>query len=632
MRSLSVGSIVWIVTLSVSVPFAQASEPWQSQGPAGTFFHSLAQAPDGSILAGTVSGLFRFDDPNLGWQPIPLDQPGVGLVFVSSDGVMFSQSYSSGCISAFRHFVSVDNGETWFDDDGLPNWTPIVAIAETPDGTLWAGGHEDILYRRTPGASSWTQHPPITPMGAVFDLAATTDGSLLVLALDSETDESLVFLSDDDGGSWSIPLRTAPHLSELAVGPLGSAVVGGWEGTPVNLTFFSSTNSGRTWSERPCTTDTCSDLISIDGLVILDDRRVAVTGRATNRVSSRLIVSDLFMEQWNPAADFSESPRALLTDRTGALWVAGLGFAWRSTDNAATFEPVSTGVVGTSVTSLAESGGRILATVGSYAMGGWAGFWTVPGTAGIHLSADNGVTWHATAVWQANQLTESLLNGVLAATDIGVLRSVDHGSSWQTIPITENVPVRAVAEDPLGTLCVISGLHLSCSKGDEDGWHGEHDLVQTDNALTVTPDGVFLVEILGNVHRSTDGGHTWDPTPLAEDIVQFTVSPDGVVYAPVNNSDCIAVSEDSGITWDVNRTPVHNPLSVAFHPVEGVLVGFDSLVFSSDDRFETWNRIDLRASSLLVNGDRLVAGSDRDGVWLADLPPSVRYPSSRTGR
>ena len=49
---------------------------------------------------------------------------------------------------------------------------------------------------------------------------------------------------------------------------------------------------------------------------------------------------------------------------------------------------------------------------------------------------------------------------------------------------------------------------------------------------------------------------------------------DGAVYAPVTNSDRIAVSEDSGITWDFIRTPIHGPLSIAFHPVEGVLVGF----------------------------------------------------------
>lgn len=631
MRTLPVGLIVWLVTAASWPPCAAASEPWQSQGPAGTNFHSLVQAPDGSVLAGTVSGLYRYDQMGSGWQPLALDRPGVDLVFVSSTGVMFSQTYSGACLSTFGHFVSADNGETWSDDNGFPIWTPIVAFTETPDGTLWAGGREGILYRRTPGASSWTHHPLITPTGAVFDLAVTTDGNLVVLALDSETGESLVFLSDDDGGSWSIPLRTTSHLSELAVGPLGSAVVGGWEGTPVNVTFFSSTNSGRTWSERPCTNDTCSDLISIDGLVILDNRRVAATGRATNRVSSGLIVSDLFMERWSLAARFSESPSALLTDRTGALWVAGVGYAWRSTDNAATFEPVSGGVVETSITSLVESGERIIAVVGSYEMGGWAGIWSVPGTAGIHVSADNGVTWSTTQVWQANHVTESLSDGILAATDLGVLRSIDHGASWQTISTTEDVPVRAAAEDSLATLCVISGLHLSCSDDDVLGWHGDHDLVFTDNALTVTTDGVFLAEVFGTVQRSTDGGHTWDPTPLTEDIGPFAVNPDGVVYAGVTNSDRIAVSEDSGLTWSTIQTPLHNPLSIAFHPVRGVIVGSGTSVCYSDDSFETWVRIELHARSLLVTGDRLVGGSERNGIWLADLPPTVRRPSGRTG-
>ncbi len=632
MKSLSVGSIAWLVTVAVSVPFARALEPFQSQGPSGTFFHSLAQAPDGSILAGTVSGLFRYEDLDNGWQPVPLGRAGVGLVFVSSDGVLFSQVYSGGCISVFEHFVSNDDGETWSDDLGLPDWSPIVALAETSDGTVWAGTPEGELYRRIPGATRWTEHLPAVSMGVLSDLSVTSDGNLLVLASDSETGESVVFLSDDVGESWSIPLRTTAHLSELAVDPFGYAVAGGRGVMPDTVTFFSSTNSGRDWSERPCDSEVCSDLISITGISILRNRTVAAAGRASNRVSSHLIVSDLFMEQWTLAAPFSESPSALLTDRNGALWVVGLPYAWRSTDNAESFQPVSNGLVSTSVTSLVESGGRILATVGSYRLGGWAGFTTVPGSAGIHISSDNGATWSATAVWQANHVTASLSDGVIAATDIGVIRSIDHGVSWQTIPRTEGLAVRTVAEDQFGTLCVISGLHLSCSNDDVLGWHGEHDLVHSDNALTVVPDGVFLAEVFGAVRRSTDGGHTWDPTPLIEDIGQFAVSPNGVIYAPVTNSDRIAVSEDSGLTWDFFRTPVHSPLSVAFHRVVGVLVGFASSVYSSDDRFETWNAIDLQARSLLVSGDRLVAGSGRQGVWLADLPPSVRYPSSRTGR
>lgn len=631
MRSLLATSIVWFVIAAVAVPFAHSSEPWHSQGPSGTNFHSLTQAPDGSILAGTVSGLLRFDDPSRGWRPVPLDYPGVGLVFASSDGFIFAQTYSSGCIAAFGHWVSVDNGETWSDDDGLPNWSPIVSLAETSDGTLWAGGRDGFLYRRTPGASGWTQDPPITPMGTLFDLAVTTDGSLLVLASDSETGDSLVFHSEDNGENWSIPLRTATHLSKLAIGPLDLAVVGGRVESPDNVTFFSSTNSGRAWSERPCTSDACSDLISLDGLVVLADRRVAATGRSTNRVSSALIVSDLFMDRWSPAASFSEPPSTLLTDRAGAFWVAGIGYAWRSNDNAASFEPVSDGVVKTTVSSLASTEGHIFAVVGTYGMGGYSGVWNVPGTAGVHVSADDGATWTATPVWQANQITGSHFAGVLAATDLGVLRSVDHGTTWETISVTDRAAVQAAAENRYGTLCVISGLELRCAQNDALDWHGTQEIIQSDDVLIVVPDGTFLGEISGIVHRSTDGGQSWIPTPLEGDVSQMAVGLDGAVYALASGSRTIAVSTDSGVTWDFKTGPSDYSSSMAFHRVAGVLVGGHLGIAASNDGLETWTGLGIGGNLLLVTGDRLVVGRDRDGIWLADLPASIRRPTGRSG-
>lgn len=632
MKTLLAGLTTALVAISFHPCTTEASEPWQSQGPAGTFFHSLAQAPDGSIYAGTVSGLYRYGVSSGRWSPVPLDRIGVGLVFVSSEGLVFKQLYSEGCIATYEHLVSFDGGQSWSEDEGLPSWPRIAAFAESLDGTVWGVTSQGEFFRRGPGASRWMTHPPIDSAAAVFDIAATPDGSLLVLASVSEPAGSAVFLSDDNGESWSMTLRTDARLNVLAADRSGYAVVGGWEDQADRAVFFSSARSGRDWSERPCSSAACSELISVDRLAILRNRTVVAAGRAPSRVSSHLLVSDLFMEDWRLAARFSETPSDLLTDQSGALWAVGMGYAQRSTDNAAYFSSASNGLVNTSVTSLVESERTILAVVGSYGMGGYAGFWTLPGTAGVHYSLDEGATWYPTSVWQANQVTGSLSEGLLAATDLGVQRSIDHGRSWWMIPGTEGIAVRAVAEDSFGTLCVISGLELICSDDPVVGWHGDQVLVNTDNALVATPDGDFLAEVSGVVHRSADGGRTWATTPLAEDIGQFAVSPDGIVYAPVANTDRVAVSEDSGRNWTFIQTPAHNPLSIAFHPGRGLLVGFSNAVFYSDNRFETWRRIDLPARSLLVTGDRLVAGSERQGVWLADLPSGVRQPSGRVGR
>ena len=51
----------------------------------------------------------------------------------------------------------------------------------------------------------------------------------------------------------------------------------------------------------------------------------------------------------------------------------------------------------------------------------------------------------------------------------------------------------------------------------------------------------------------------------------------------------------------------------------------------ADGLNETWTRIDVPARSLVVSGDRLVTGSERDGAWLADLPSRNRRVSGRVG-
>ena len=341
MRSLVATSLVSLVIAAVVIPLAQASEPWQSQGPSGTNFHSLAQAPDGTIFAGTVSGLLRYDDSQHRWLPTASEQSRVGLVFVSSGGVLFAETYSGGCISWYEHLVSLDRGETWSEDPGLPASAGIVAYAETPDGAVWAGTFDDQLYRRPSTASGWTRHEPIPGLAGLLDLAVTTDGNLVALGRDAGTGESAVFLSDDDGDSWSIRLRTADRLQELSAGPSGSVVTGGRGQVYDTVAFFLSTNSGRNWTERPCRSEACEELISVEELSVLHNRTVAAAGHAADRVSSRLIVSDLFLEEWRSAARYSLSPTALLTDRAGALWVTGMGYAWHSADNGVTFEPVS---------------------------------------------------------------------------------------------------------------------------------------------------------------------------------------------------------------------------------------------------------------------------------------------------
>ena len=614
-----------------------ASEVWQADGPEGAAFYAIAEAPDGAILAGIEGGVVRYSEAAGSWEHLAYDGWKAGPLLAASSGMVFAHLNSSGgCVVIREDSVSFDGGVTWQEAEGLPDEAGgVVALAETPDGTVWAGTSMSVhLHRWDPGAMRWTMHEPAVPASFVVDLATTSDGALLALVGTGEEMESAVLRSDDGGASWSASLVRWPWLTSLATGADGRVAAGGERSGAEGVTFFVSSDDGRSWTEQPCGDDACAAMRSVTQLAVLPDGGLAAAGEDRDGPSSRLVVSDGAGEPWRVAGRYRYAPGELLVDSGGALWVVGLPYAWRSGDGGVTFEPVADGLLETIVTGLAETDGRILAVVGGVVYGGYSGSNPLPGAAGVHASVDGGVTWAPTPVWQAYDVVVGLSGAVLAPTVDGVRRSEDGGASWQTVPGTGGTQVAAVAEDRQGTLCLIPSTHLlSCTDDGGASWYGDLELEPWDSALAVAPDGTFLVESGGSVLRSVDRGRTWQPTPLDGDVGLFAVDPDGAVYATVGRLGQreVLVSRDGGLSWEDLDTPAVDPTALAVHPGWGLVVGVGGRAYVSTDRYATWTPIDIPSEALLAHGDRLVAGSRWGGVWLTDLPSRTRRPSGRVG-
>jgi photosystem II stability/assembly factor-like uncharacterized protein len=187
----------------------------QSTGLGGRDVFSLTQAADGSILAGTNSGIFRWDGTN--WQPdgkVVKDQQKTSYVVRKGKRVKVQTTVTvpagliDGRVSAVDAsgsvwyaatskgvYASPDQGASWqggpvlgktefrsvaaagsiavaaqrttlaLSQDGGKSWQPLAmpqkltwlhAVTMTPSGGLWLGGREGVFYSEDHG-QNWTE-------------------------------------------------------------------------------------------------------------------------------------------------------------------------------------------------------------------------------------------------------------------------------------------------------------------------------------------------------------------------------------------------------------------------------------------------------------------------------------------
>jgi photosystem II stability/assembly factor-like uncharacterized protein len=138
------------------------------------------------------------------------------------------------------------------------------------------------------------------------------------------------------------------------------------------------------------------------------------------------------------------------------------------------------------------------------------------------------------------------------------------------------------------------------------------------------PPGPFL-------HRSLDGGQTWQPLPTASDLYhgRLVIADDGLrMYAASYGS--VDVSYDGGQSWSTTQASTHNngnPPALALHPLDSdiILLGtWGSGILKSMDAGETWSTVNTGLANLHVNAltfdprhpEVVYAGTD-SGVFLS---------------
>lgn len=182
--------------------------------------------------------------------------------------------------------------------------------------------------------------------------------------------------------------------------------------------------------------------------------------------------------------------------------IAGHDVYMRSDDGGTSWRSARSGLPGTDIHGFA-AGAREPNTFYAYVVG-----------AGLLRSGDAGVTW--TALPGAPAATHSLAvaraqagDVILAVTAEGLRRSVDGGRTWQAVPDVSAASVGAAGD----VVYSASGANVFVSTDAGASWQrksfppGRATLIAP---APSRPETIYVVTDRFEVHRSRDGGSTWE--------------------------------------------------------------------------------------------------------------------------
>lgn len=244
--------------------------------PAVVYVGTGSAAIRSNVILG--KGVYKSTDAGRSWTLVGLKEAGqIGavkvhpknpdIVFVAALGQPFGPSPERGV------FRTTDGGRTWKRVLFVNDHTGAVSLAMNPSNPLevyagaWRGERrpwtivsggpatEGGIYKTTDGGDTWTHLTrglPTTLVGKVgVDLAPSNPGRVYAI-IEAPGTEAGVYRSDDSGATWAQVSSQASLIARpfyytyIDVDPKDANTV-----YVNNLSFWKSTDGGRTWRSRP---------------------------------------------------------------------------------------------------------------------------------------------------------------------------------------------------------------------------------------------------------------------------------------------------------------------------------------------------------------------------------------------
>ncbi len=625
-------------------PLAHAgNRVWTSGGPFGKSIKDLLDHPTkpNVLYAGTFGrGVYKSTDGGVTWDQHRTGFRNSFVRCLAMDTARPETLYAGTNDGLYR---SYDGASTWvLLLDAAALGTPTSVRAVTPDkrnpGTIYVGTYDDGIFKSVDYGAHWT---PIN-----LGLTNTSLRCISIHPLDSDTvlagtgTNGGVFSSADGGLSWTQSPDTAASASaaEKIVydleHPTRIYVATGSHGVIV------STNGGATWGRLA------------RGLTSFLTRSLAVidTVRYVGTDTSGVFFATLSDTLWHAASS------GLTNRQVDALLARSRTEVWAGTDGGGAFHTLNAAGTWTQV-----DGGLLLTNVQALGISQAAGYvYSATGLGDLFWSStDQGATWTQTSGLSNTHSSEQGIANepgspstiYLAITDVGVLKSLDNGSTW-----TNPDPAGTLNGQPLAALVshpVLAGvLYVGGSRGVYKTSTGGASWAPINSGLpanahvkalalgAMTPDTVFAGTDSVGVYVSLNGGSSWThvgpgiPAVYVRAVVCDPTNA-GVVYAATDSG--VFRSANNGSTWFPSSTGLPASISVralAYDPTHPN-VWFAGIrgagVFWSPDAGASWRPLTygLGGGSLNVNAlavdavhATVYAGTESSTFQLTNYPTS----------
>ena len=232
----------------------------------------------------------------------------------------------------------------------------------------------------------------------------------------------------------------------------------------------------------------------------------------------------------------------------------------------------------------------------------------------VFRSQDGGHTWEPFAsLPQARFFLGHPDGSLLAATGEGVFRSTDEGRSWLFAPGSEGSGELAI--DSRGNVFA-NGKDLLRSRDHGASWEVILEPEEWIGSIVVdSMDRIFVASGLFELLRSRDGGETWDRVWSGDGVVSPLLgTADGRIYVQSCGEGGVYQSSDGGMTWRQVPLPLLYVGDLVADPAGRVLAQTSEGMLRSLDGTRTWSRFfsGRRGGHLFggAHGDVWVAGTD----------------------
>ncbi len=531
--------------------------------------------------------------------------------------VVYAATSAAGIGNGAGIYKSSDGGTTWTPArDGLER-TAVSGIYIDPldSQTVYATTFGAGPYKSTDCGAHWK------PINTGLTQLTGAWGGVSPFLFDP-TDHSHLYHSDpwagvyhstDGGESWQFTNQPDPFFISLAVDPrdgnhlFAGAYYFGEGFAPGGL--YESTDGGLYWT--PIGLDITGVEDASVGLVAIDPRDpdslyVSLFYSVTPRPNV-LIASSDGGKSWKEVSftSFAGELAVIGFDPAGShnVYIGAGNVLYRSDDDGRTWQTVR-GDFESNIASLAFAGDRGTLYVG---------------TQGVQWTSDGGQSWQSAASDFGNTWLELIpdpAGGTLYAEDsaCNLYQSGDGGATWETLK--SNACGLAFDRQAGWLYRQAEGVLVrSDDRGQTWSSAGPGAPRDGDNRyLYISPQDANTLYSLnsagGNpfIHRSTDGGQTWQPIHTVSHVPhgRIVMADDGLRMYVVG-AGAMDISDDGGESWRACPAELGfpgSPPAIVLHPQDSdtLLLGqWGAGIIKSTDACESWTPVSAGLDNLFVN-------------------------------